>query len=86
MSSFSFRVKVVGSASAVLVASDKRLLRFFGGKSTAPLQINCVPSRMAVFFEAAFAAAVKSMHVESFETRETDDSSSSGGDVPVCSL
>lgn len=85
MSSFSFRVKVVGSASAVLVASDKRLLRFFGGKSTAPLQINCVPSRMAVFFEAAFAA-VKSMHVESFETRETDDSSSSGGDVPVCSL
>jgi len=86
MSSFSFRVKVVGSAGAVLVASeDKRLLRFFGGKATAPLQINCVPSRMAAFFEAASAAA-KSMHVESFETRETDDSSSSGGDEPLCSL
>jgi len=79
MSSFPLRVKVVGPADPVLVVMAC-------GSPFGERRVTALPSLTAVFFEASSAAVTSDMHGESFEMRAVDDSSSSGGGVPICSL
>ena len=95
MSSSSLRVKVVGSADAVVLAvaalttASDVSCRFVGGRvATAPLLFISVTSpTAAMFFEAVAAASVTScLYGEYLETKAVDDSSSSAaaGGVPSC--
>ncbi len=83
MSSFSLRVKVVGSAVVKLVDSDEMPRRFLKGMAT----VLALPSLMgAVFFEDAAVTSVLHGESESFEMRAVDDSLYSGVLETLCSL
>ena len=83
MSSFSFKVKVVGSADPILLLllTSNVTRRFFGGReAAAPVLIISVTS--AMFLEAA--AVTSDVYGDSFETKAKAVDDSSGG-VPICS-
>ncbi len=79
MSSFSSRVKVVGSAVELVAMDSDEMPRFLNGRAAVPV------SPMAVFFEAAAAAFTSDVHVESFEMRVCDGPLGSGVLETLCS-
>lgn len=80
MSSFSSRVKVVGSAVELVAIDSVEMPRFLKGRATV-----LVSRMMSLFFTAAAAAVTSVMHGEYFEMRVCDDPLGSGVLGTLCS-